>query len=291
MRGCACRGTAGFAHVSCLAEQVKILWAEVEENNLDGERAQSRWDQWHACSLCEQKYHGAVKCALGWACWKTYLGRLERDHSHIMAINLLGNGLAAAEHHEDAMSVQEAELSMLRRLGMAEVHILSSQNNLARTYEAVGRLEESIQMKRDVYFGRLRLNGEEHLETLKAAVNYANALLNLKRFEEAKALLRKSVPTARRVLGENHEATLKMRHLYAQLLCRDEGATLDDFREAVRTLAETERTARRVFGGAHPLVVEMEKDLRYARAALAARVGDDVSSVCEGVAAMTAKGA
>ena len=27
MRGCACRGTAGFAHVSCLAEQAKILIA------------------------------------------------------------------------------------------------------------------------------------------------------------------------------------------------------------------------------------------------------------------------
>ena len=25
MRGCSCRGTAGFAHVSCLAEQAKIL--------------------------------------------------------------------------------------------------------------------------------------------------------------------------------------------------------------------------------------------------------------------------
>ena len=35
MRGCACRGTAGFAHVSCLAEQAKILVAEAEENNLD----------------------------------------------------------------------------------------------------------------------------------------------------------------------------------------------------------------------------------------------------------------
>ena len=34
MRMCACRGTAGFAHVSCLAEQAKILVAEAEENNL-----------------------------------------------------------------------------------------------------------------------------------------------------------------------------------------------------------------------------------------------------------------
>jgi hypothetical protein len=28
VRGCACRGTAGFAHVSCLAEQAKLLVAE-----------------------------------------------------------------------------------------------------------------------------------------------------------------------------------------------------------------------------------------------------------------------
>ena len=36
VRMCACRGTAGFAHVSCLAEQAKILCAEAEENNLIG---------------------------------------------------------------------------------------------------------------------------------------------------------------------------------------------------------------------------------------------------------------
>ena len=35
VRMCACRGTAGFAHVSCLAEQAKILVAEAEEDNLD----------------------------------------------------------------------------------------------------------------------------------------------------------------------------------------------------------------------------------------------------------------
>ena len=34
MRGCSCRGTAGFAHVSCLAEQAKILCDEAEDNNL-----------------------------------------------------------------------------------------------------------------------------------------------------------------------------------------------------------------------------------------------------------------
>ena len=75
VRMCACRGTSGFAHVSCLAEQVKILVAEAEENNVGAKAFDERWARWDKCGLCEQEYHGVVKCALGWACWKTYVGR------------------------------------------------------------------------------------------------------------------------------------------------------------------------------------------------------------------------
>jgi hypothetical protein len=77
VRGCACRGTAGFAHVSCLAEQAKILYEEAEENNLGWDVKNPRFDRWCQCSLCEQEYHGVVRCALGWGCWKTYVSRLE----------------------------------------------------------------------------------------------------------------------------------------------------------------------------------------------------------------------
>ena len=51
----------------------------------------------------------------------------------------------------------------------------------------------------------------------------------------------------------------------------DANAALDDLREAATTLEETSQTARRVLGGTHPLTVEIEDDLRGARAALAAR--------------------
>ena len=54
-------------------------------------------------------------------------------------------------------------------------------------------------------------------------------------------------------------------------LFEDDGATLDDLREGVTTLQETGRTARRVLGGAHPLVLNLEKSLRDARAVLRAR--------------------
>ena len=96
MRGCSCRGTAGFAHVSCLAEQAKILVAEAEENNLDDKVLNDRWHRWNTCSLCKQDYHGVVYCALGWACWKTYVGRPEADNFSGHGDGVLGSGLADA---------------------------------------------------------------------------------------------------------------------------------------------------------------------------------------------------
>ena len=270
MRGCSCRGTADFAHVSCLAEQAKLLFAEAEENNLDWEVKNPRWNRWHTCSLCEQEYHGVVMCALGWACWKTYLGRPEDDWARGAAMNVLGNGLHDGGHHEDALSVKEAELATLRRIGASEENILSVKNNIANSHAKLGRNQQASNMLRDVYSGRVRLSGEEHEETVIAALNYATSLGMLLRVEEAKSLLRKTVPVAQRTLGESDETTLRLRSSYAGVLCQD-GATLDDLREAVSTLEDTARTARRVLGGANPTTANIERDLQNARALLSAR--------------------
>ncbi|CAH0377848.1 unnamed protein product [Pelagomonas calceolata] len=271
VRGCSCRGTAGFAHVSCLAEQAKILVAEAEENNLDYKVLNERYQRWHRCSLCEQYYHGVVACALGWAAWKTYVGRPETDSLRYTAVKQLGGGLSEGGHYEAAASVQEADLSRMRRIGAPEGHLLLAQTNLAVMYGELGDLERALSMEQDVYSGWLKLNGIQHINTLRAAINYASSLVALQRFEEAKLLMRKSLPVARRALGESDEITLKMRWMYALALYRDSGATFDDLREAVETLEETERTARRVLGGAHPSVAGIERSLRSAQAVLRAR--------------------
>ncbi len=253
---------AGFAHVSCLARAAQVA---VERD------VQNGWLRWCMCGLCEQKYHGVVKCALAWACWKTYVGRPEDGWG--IAMMMLGAGLFHAEKYEDALSVIEAELSMKRRLGRGadEDEILTAQSNLANTYDALGRHGEASQMYREVYSRRVRLKGEEHQGTLRAAFHYATSLFELKRFEEAKSLLRESIPVARRRVGEGHELTLRLRSNYAGALCRDPNATLDDLREAVTTFEDVERIARRVVGGAHPLTKLFESHLRRARAALRAR--------------------
>ena len=149
--------------------------------------------------------------------------------------------------------------------------MLATLNNLAMTYRALGRHEEALRLRRDVYFGYVKLHGKENERTLVAANNYADFLICLRRLEEAKALLRKTTPVARRVLGESHDLTLRMRATYARALYDDPNATLDNLREAVSTLEDTERTARRVLGGAHPVTTWIGENLQAARPALCAR--------------------
>jgi hypothetical protein len=186
-------------------------------------------------------------------------------------MQVLGAGLSEAGRHEDVLAVDEARFEMLRRHGESGQVMLSVMGNLASTYGTLGRDEEALQMRRDVYSGWLELFGEEHRDTLKDAFNYAVSLVGLRRFEEAKSLLRKTIPVARRVIGDGHILTLKMRKVYAKALFFDGSATLDDLREAVTTLEDAERIARRVFGGAHPLTSAIEDELRDAQAALRAR--------------------
>ena len=277
--------------MSCLAEQAKILVAEAEENNLDFKALDERFARWHTCSLCEQEHHGVVKCALSWACWKTYVGRPEVDSfmARMSAMRCLGMGLSAGGHHADAVSVQEAEFSSLQRLGVPEDDILVSQGNLAIAYERNGRPEDCLRTWQDIYSRRLELFGEENEQTISAAINYAATLNDLERFAEAKSLFHKVIPVARRVLGDSHVSTLRMRTNYALAHVNAGGAaTIDDLREAVTTLEDTSRIARRVFGSAHPLTTEIEEeDLREARAALRARDGG-VSAIREAVEAMSA---
>ena len=81
-----------------------------------------------------------VLCALGWACWKTYLGGRITTIG-CMAMGLLGNGLSAASRDEDALSVKEARLSMMRRVGAPEYNMLDAQSNLASTYHVLDNLK------------------------------------------------------------------------------------------------------------------------------------------------------
>jgi len=129
-------------------------------------------------------------------------------------MHVLLGGLREAGEYEDALSVGEAQLSTLRRLGDPDTNMLVAQGNLAVLYQNVGRNEEALHLRRDVYYGYFRLYGQDR-RALGAATCYASSLIDLQRFKEAKSLFRKAIPVARHFLGEGDRITLRMGALYA----------------------------------------------------------------------------
>ena len=144
VRMCSCRGTAGFAHVSCLAEQAKILVAEAEENNLD-DKVKMRGLIGGTCVVCASN-NTTASCGVrsgGRAGRRTWGGR-RGTGLELNAMNLLGNGLSVARHDEDALSVREAELSMERRLGAFRKQYSRHAGQSCEHVSRSGRLEEAL---------------------------------------------------------------------------------------------------------------------------------------------------
>ena len=267
--------------MSCLARQAQILVAEAVDNKLGYEVQSARWARWHTCGLCEQRYHGPVKCALGWACWKTYLGRPERDTTQIMAMSVLGNGLRDhGKRYQDALDVYENNLAKEIRLGLDVSDTLSS---MAICFNMLGRADEALELERRIY--RTQLKRDPRLtdrNTFLAGNNLAGSLVRGKLYAEARGLLKTIIPTARRSLGDDHPITLNLRGSSAQAIYMDERAASDEKNlvDAVATCEDCVRISRRVMGPTHPKHLNFQDDLRRARAVLALARGEIDADAC-----------
>ena len=260
MRGCACRGTAGVAHVSCLMEQAKILCDEGQEHNLDGERWQSRWRQWDTCDLCEQSYQGIVSCAMGWACWKTYVGRPETDACRASALLLLGLGLSNINRYDNALNVFEALADNIRRFPYAQGndHILyDCESNIAMCYGVLGRLEEALEIERRIYDRDVASGTADTEDSFITAKQLASTLTKLGREAEAKSFLSKRVVEAERALGPDNETVLWLRRDYAIALSDAPGLLpLSDIIKSREILEDVLSRRRRIWGAKDEVVEE-----------------------------------
>ena len=202
------------------------------------------------------------------------MGRPETDYLRRLAISQLGNGLSEADHHEDALSVREAELSMERRIGAPERDILGAQSNLANTYNQLGRFEEALRVRRDVYSGSLRLTSIDARQcTLVAALNLSTSLVNNRKFAEARAFIRDQMALAKRVHGSDHPTTLDFQWGYARVFILDNDATAEEIAEAAAILEKTLKIAQRVLGREHPSTGYYRHALEIAREQIALRQG------------------
>ena len=279
VRGCACHTTEGFVHVSCLAEQAKFLVAEAFENNLDIKVQCERWDRWHNCSLCEQDYHDVVKCALGWACWKTYVGLPEEAiqtgsnyafNDRVHAMTVLGNGLSEAHLPSEWLNVLEAQLATAKRIGMSlggmSLDLDQIYGNLSNCYADLGRREDSLRLDREIYALGKRSRGFD-AGTLSSANNLIFSLGKPEHTEERTAIFSEVLPHARALGAENTNLSLRLRAAYAKDLIGTESRDLIE--EAVAEYEDMYRISKRVFGPSHPDSQARLRGIEWAREKLA----------------------
>ena len=185
-------------------------------------------------------------------------------------MNLLGNGLHEAGSFEDALSVKEARLSLLRRLGAPEESMLIMRSNLAVTYSQLGRSDEALSNFREIYAGKKLLFGNSDQRTLSAANNLVHELQRQKKHAEAVTILREPLSEARRAFGDDHEMTLMLSSLLADsLVSAGTIPTANDLREAIAIREDICKRSRRLLGSAHPNTQKRQRALDHARSALA----------------------
>ena len=275
VRGCACRGAAGVAHVSCLAKQAKILCDEAEE---DDERYDESWNKWNKCGMCKQHYHGMAINALGWACWKSYVGLPEADDKRCAALRALSHCIAVDDRDgASAICIHQANIDSVRRfMPDEEGLLLHATTNLALAYKSVGRDSEALALQREVYAQSKELGDEDDV-FFSTVTDLALSLMEADLWGEAKTLLREHLTAASDSLGADHLETLYARLYYAESLLYDDGdgeTTYEqdraDYLESERIAADVLRRAERIYGSGHPVTVEAQDILKEAREDIAA---------------------
>ena len=91
----------------------------------------SDWEKWYACTVCGQEFHGKVKLAMAWECWKTYV-RLDVEFARVQAMNLLGGALRNDRQGELALSVFQAQLQLSNTWGRDGLATHSSLKQILR---------------------------------------------------------------------------------------------------------------------------------------------------------------
>ena len=131
--------------------------------------------------------------------------------------------------------------------------------------ERVGRHDEALRLRRDLYARSSTLYGNASDKTLLRAANLASSLIEARAFDEATPFLRQQVPVANQALGLDHVRALTLASLLSFALRNNPDATRDDLRESESIAVNVLQRQRRVLGPAHPKTKASERTLSLIR--------------------------
>ncbi|MBH5335411.1 tetratricopeptide repeat protein [Streptomyces pactum] len=163
--------------------------------------------------------------------------------------------------------LQRALAWNVRAQGEDHPDTLTSRNNLARAYGAVGDLGRAVPLFEQTLADRVRVLGEDHPSTLTSRNNLAYGYGAVGDLGRAVPLFEQTLADRVRVLGEDHPDTLTSRNNLAHAY-----ESVGDLERAVPLYEQTLTDCVRVLGEGHPLTATVRGNLAHA---LSQRAADE----------------
>ena len=176
----------------------------------------------------------------------------------------LGTGLYMTFSYAEALTAFEGDLAMMQRIRAPEFMMQSQKTNVANCYDYLGRKDEALVIRREIYAWR-RINlGFSNDLTQTAALNVSHSLIESGRIPEAKSICYEVIGA----LPPDKLISFNMLRLRQKLAW----AEFDDgnLREAQAMYEDLERSTLRVLGPAHPLTQGVQSYLKATRSRRAA---------------------
>ena len=283
VRSCACRGESGIVHLSCLVQTAARTPIQIVAG------ADSKWLR---CGVCEHLFDDKVSHALSWAAWREFVrppAEWPEEHAEVMwkaaqegAACILTRSLCMIGRHEEALPIAEMYLESLRErqpderyhpdeqaraavLEAKQANILGAQGMIVGIMVDLGRLEEAVELQREVFAGCIELDGLEHKDTIYQGSVLVVALLKVNRVAESQELADELLAAAEQFLPEDDQTMMWLESAYYRTVYADDAATVEELSAVVTDLDELRQRSQRVFGAGHSTTAKIQGHLTEAR--------------------------
>lgn len=235
--GCACRGSAGWAHVDCLAQAAGAH-----------SFAEKGAEMWTTCPTCTHEWTGRVQLDLARAYSRRCARRPREDAERQFTDCVLGVALRAQGMFVEALAIEERALATCRELyGSEDERTITAMEALARVHYRMGEYEDAVLLEQKVLAFFRRTDGDAHQSTLFAMESLAHTYADMDQISPALALLEECLETQRSAQPGDDECLAAAMQSLACVYC-DSG----EMEKAVPLFKESLEISRRMFGNAHP---------------------------------------
>ena len=231
MTGCACRGSSGTVHVSCLAAAAAV-----------------NRTMWRECLTCKQQWSGELALKLAWAHWNALADRAGEDRERLAAAMTLTWSLTLAGEGEHALKLGHETLELARRhYGEEDNDALSAAGWVAAVYGAMGNDRKALPLATMVLDVHRRKHGNDSQMTMSAVNNLGVTHKRLGNYAAALPLHQEALDGTRRKRGDNHWQTLTSTGNLAGL-----HSAMGNFDHALPLLLDALTGTRQLLGSEHP---------------------------------------